>query len=147
MSRTDAAQSATITRRGLLSAASALPVMALSQWPAKAFAAEFDVDAFLRLSEELTARDQLSESIGTDFFKAFTATNRAEDLAELADGAEDRDLANSVVASWYSGVSPDPDDLKVVSYTDALMWDAMDFTKPQAVCGGEMGYWGSAPDA
>ncbi|SEK45753.1 Membrane bound FAD containing D-sorbitol dehydrogenase [Roseovarius nanhaiticus] len=147
MPNSNSAQQASMTRRSLLCAASSLPVLALAQWPARALAAEFDVGAFLRLSQELTARDALSESIGADLLKAFAATDRAADLAALADGAEDDDLANAVVASWYSGISPDPEDTQVASYTEALMWDAMDFTKPQGMCGGGMGYWNDAPDA
>ncbi|MFX0543289.1 sugar dehydrogenase complex small subunit [Roseovarius sp. S4756] len=147
MSRSDTAQPITMTRRGILSAASALPVMALAQWPARAFAAEFDVDAFLRLSQDLTARDSLAEGIGAELLKGFAATDRRADLAGLAEGAEAGDLANAVVASWYSGVSPDPGETEVATYTEALMWDAMDFTKPQGVCGGVMGYWNGAPGA
>ncbi|WP_417603248.1 sugar dehydrogenase complex small subunit [Primorskyibacter flagellatus] len=137
----------TVTRRTLLSAVSAMSVLSLSQWPGRAFAADLDVDAFLALSQKLTQQDDLSADIAADMLAAFSATGQAEDLAALAEDEADEALANAVVASWYSGVSPDQDDLQVLTYTDALIWQAMDYTKPMAYCGGEVGYWADPPSA
>ncbi|SMC40348.1 sugar dehydrogenase complex small subunit [Primorskyibacter flagellatus] len=137
----------TVTRRTLLSAVSAMSVLSLSQWPGRAFAADLDVDAFLALSQKLTQQDDLSADIAADMLAAFSATGQAEDLAVLAEDENDEALANAVVASWYTGVSPDQDDFQVVTYTDALIWQAMDYTKPMAYCGGEVGYWADPPSA
>lgn len=137
----------TVTRRTLLSAVSAMSVLSLSQWPGRAFAADLDVDAFLALSQKLTQQDDLSADSAADMLAAFSATGQAEDLAVLAEDENDEALANAVVASWYTGVSPDQDDLQMVTYTDALIWQAMDYTKPMAYCGGEVGYWADPPSA
>ncbi|MDV7340639.1 hypothetical protein RYZ26_13615 [Terasakiella sp. A23] len=49
---------------------------------------------------------------------------------------------------WYTGriairpVTPkDQFPFKVISYDDALVWIACDFTKPPVTCGGHFGYW------
>lgn len=147
MCHPEVTQTTTFTRRGLLAAVSALSVISLSQWPGQAWAAELDVDGFLKLSQDLVGRDDLSEDLAADMLGAFAATGRASDLASLADGEDNPELANSVVASWYSGVSPNADATEVLAYTDALLWEAMDYTKPLAYCGGELGYWSDAPEA
>ena len=134
-----------MTRRGLLSAVSAISVLSVTQLPGLAFAANLDVQAFLALSQNLVGQDDLSEDIAANMLEAFSGLGRDDDLAALADGAEDEALSNEIVASWYTGVSPDPDDLKVLTYTDALMWQAMDFTKPMGECGGATGYWAEPP--
>jgi hypothetical protein len=134
-----------ITRRGLLSAASAIAVLSLTQMPGRAFAANLDLKAFLSLSQKLVGQDDLSEDIAAEMLKAFGSIGNEDDLAALADGTDDEALSNAILAAWYTGVSPDPDDLKDLTYTDALMWQAMDYTKPMGYCGGAMGYWAEPP--
>jgi ABC-type amino acid transport substrate-binding protein len=135
-----------MTRRGLLSAASAASLVPLMQFPGRAFAAGFDVEAFLALSQKTLGQEDLPEEIAAPMLKAFAEIGRKDDLIALADGSEDATLSNDIVAAWYSGVSPNPDDLEVLTYTDALMWQAMDYTKPMAYCGGPMGYWAEPPE-
>ncbi len=77
--------------------------------------------------------------------KAFEAVGKSDGIAALADGSEDKEMGNAIVAAWYSGVSPDPESGEVITYTDALMWQAMSFTKPMGYCGGETGYWAEPP--
>ena len=134
-----------ITRRGLLSAASAFALLSLTQMPGRAFAANLDLKAFLSLSQKLVGQDDLSEDIAAEMLKAFGSIGREDDLAALAGDTDDEALSNAILAAWYSGVSPDPDDLKVLTYTDALMWQAMPYTKPMGYCGGAMGYWAEPP--
>jgi len=64
------------------------------------------------------------------------------DAAIRAKGLDE--LANEIVAMVYSGETGTGDKIQVVSYEDALVWDALPYTKPSAECGGEFGYW-SAP--
>jgi hypothetical protein len=54
-------------------------------------------------------------------------------------------LVNDLVAAWYSGVVKTPHGEKVVTYTGAMMWTAMKYTKPMGVCGGPFGYWSGPP--
>lgn len=135
-----------VTRRGLLTAVSAASLLSLSQIPTRAFAADLDIEGFLKLSQEKLQKEDLFEDVAAEMLKAFADIGRKEDLAALADGAEDQDLSNEIAAAWYSGVSPDPEDLQVVTYVDALMWQAMDYTKPLGNCGGQMGYWADPPE-
>ena len=137
---------ATLSRRSLLSAASAFSVLSLSQWPTGAFAAGMDIDAFTLLSQKLVQQDKLSSDIAGKMLSAFEDISATDRLAKLAQGDADTEIANSVVSAWYTGESPNPDDLQVLTYTDALIWDAMDYTKPMAYCGGAMGYWADPPE-
>ena len=138
---------ANLTRRSLLSAAAVAPLLGLTNFPTRAFAAEMDVQAFLKLSENTLQKADLYEDIAEKMLQAFADIDRKDDLAALADGAEKPALSNEIAAAWYSGVSPDPDDLEVLTYTDALMWEAMTYTKPMAYCGGSMGYWADPPES
>ena len=140
-------QPGTISRRGLLSAVSAVSLLSLTQIPTRAFAADLDVEGFLALSQKLLRKEDLFEDVAAKMLKAFADIDRKDDLTALAEGAEDQALSNAIAAAWYSGVSPDPDDLEVLTYTDALMWQAMDYTKPMAYCGGPMGYWADPPES
>ncbi len=137
----------TISRRGLLSAVSAVSLLSLTQIPTRAFAENLDVEGFLALSQKTLRKEDLFEDVAAKMLKAFADIDRKDDLTALAEGAEDQALSNEIAAAWYSGVSPDPDDLEVLTYTDALMWQAMDYTKPMAYCGGPMGYWADPPES
>jgi hypothetical protein len=147
MTQSEVTTPTNLTRRGLLSAVSAMSVLSLSQWPGRALAANLDVDAFLALSQRLVGQDGVYEDIAGAMLKAFAATGKEDEVAALAAGESNEDLANDIVASWYTGMSPDPDDLQVLTYTEALIWQAMDYTKPMAHCGGGMGYWADPPAA
>ena len=56
-----------------------------------------------------------------------------------------------LMAAWYSGVFDTMADgkptQKVATFTEALVWDAMTYSKPFAECGGETGYWSDPPEA
>jgi hypothetical protein len=49
--------------------------------------------------------------------------------------------AGSVVAAWYSGIVNG----QVITYTGALAWNAVPFTKANGYCGGAFGYWSDPP--
>ncbi|WP_164512344.1 sugar dehydrogenase complex small subunit [Oceaniglobus ichthyenteri] len=147
MAHTNSGNSATITRRGLLSAVSGISVLSLTHLPGRAFAAGMDTEAFLALSENLLNKESLYEDVGAKILKSFVAMGKEDEISALADGQSDEDLANDIVAAWYTGISPDPDDLQVVTYTDALIWQAMSYSKPMAFCGGGVGYWSEPPAA
>jgi Membrane bound FAD containing D-sorbitol dehydrogenase len=54
-------------------------------------------------------------------------------------------VADDIVAAWYSGTYDTPAGPAVAGFTDALLWNALDFTKPPGFCGGETGYWADPP--
>jgi hypothetical protein len=72
---------------------------------------------------------------------------RAADLARLAadPGTSAGTLATDIVAAWYSGLYEARGGLATISLASALLWDALDFTKPPGFCGGATGYWADAP--
>ena len=85
--------------------------------------------------------------LGVSFLLAllFLAQGLRPALAALAGGATDPALDQEIVTGWYSGVQQAASGEEVVTYTDALVWKALDYTKPQAWCGGETGYWALPP--
>ena len=105
------------------------------------------VDDFVALSARLLDRParRLSARHATSYFDALIATE-ANGLATLTGGGADADLEQRIIAEWYSGLHQTGDGEAVVTYEDALLWDALDYTKPMGWCGGETGYWADAPD-
>jgi hypothetical protein len=65
------------------------------------------------------------------------------DAALRAQGVED--IADELVAAWYSGLVTQGKTSQVVLYADAYMWSAMSFTKPMGQCGGVTNYWADPP--
>jgi hypothetical protein len=57
----------------------------------------------------------------------------------------ERELADAIVAAWYSGVYDTGHGQAVASFDQALLWNALSFTKPFAQCGGVTGYWADPP--
>jgi hypothetical protein len=138
-------QSLIATRRSILVGGSALALASFAGWPRHSSAAAIDTDAFIKLSQELTGKTDLDADYASRMLDAFKVIGKSQDIAALADGSENPELENAIVAAWYSGLSPDPDSNEVITYTDALMWGAMSFTKPMGYCGGETGYWAEPP--
>lgn len=147
MPRPKVIQSSTLNRRGFLLATSAVSVLSLAPLPVWALTASFDVNAFLILSEKQVGQADLSKDVAAAMLKAYSSLDKESDLASMAAGTKNPELANSLVAAWYTGESPNPDDLQVLDYTDALIWQAMDYTKPMGYCGGTVGYWADPPEA
>jgi len=53
--------------------------------------------------------------------------------------------AEIVVAAFYTGTVDGPKGAIVISYDQALVWQACVWTKPNAFCGGPTNYWADAP--
>jgi len=53
--------------------------------------------------------------------------------------------AEIVVTALYTGTVEGPKGTIVVSYDQALIWQACGWTKPNAFCGGPTNYWATAP--
>jgi len=131
---------------GLAAVTSSLPVPA---WSAP------DQD-FMKLSTALIGAGDLDADLGRAYGKALRAGSQGVAIDRLVGLAGTRaggalldrirhdnlnDAANLVVAAWYSGVV----DGQVITYTDALAWNAVPFTKPNGSCGGAFGYWAEPP--
>jgi hypothetical protein len=112
--------------------------------------------SFAALSATLLPGASLDPDLATSLEKALrggpdaAAIGRLLALAETlqgqalldrikADGLEP--AAGKVVAAWYSGIVAG----QVITYTDALAWNAVPFTKPNGYCGSGFGYWAQPP--
>lgn len=106
------------------------------------------VDQFLAISARLTEKpiSDLAPSMAGKLLDGLSVDDGAG-LRVLRDDRQVRTgtLADDIVAGWYSGIAYGPAGLQVAGFTDALVWDALDFTKPFGSCGGATGYWADAP--
>jgi hypothetical protein len=77
----------------------------------------------------------------------FISMGRGPDLVVLAaaPGTSVGTLAHDIVAGWYSGLYTTSAGPATLDLTKALLWDALDFTKPPGLCRGATGYWADAP--
>lgn len=145
------------TRRDVILAAlgTAIAAAGAAGFPAELFAqASITPEQFLAISEKLTETQDLDLEVATTLLGGFLATGHAEGLAELAGDRFDAftPLADAIVAAWYSGIyttaaAGEAPSEAVATFTDALVWNALTFTKPWAECGGETGYWADPPEA
>jgi hypothetical protein len=137
-----------LNRRDLLlrSVAAAIAAAGISGFPAALYAAAtVTLDEFLVLSKALTEAADLDPDMGSKLLGGFLATGHGDGLAKLVAGMAEPELANAIVAAWYSGVYDSGQGQAVAGFDQALLWQAMSFTKPFADCGGETGYWSEPP--
>ena len=139
----------TFSRRALI-LGGACALSAASAFPFFAGANEtITVDEFRALSARLTGASltDLNATAAAKLLDGFLSMERGADLARLAadPGARAGPLADDIVAAWYSGNYQTAAGLASIGLPGALLWDALNFTKPSGFCGGLTGYWGEAP--
>ena len=78
---------------------------------------------------------------------ALASSTPADRLADALRAAKLDAPAAKVVVALYSGVVDTPKGPVVFTYNEALAWQAVPWTKPNALCGGQTDYWSSAPTA
>lgn len=103
-------------------------------------------DLYIGFSRRLTGHDDLEIDVAEKLFGSFLLKYERQELSELllnADG--NSDFQRALLAAWYGGVSPDGNSDSVLIFEDALVWKALRYTKPWAVCGGEFGDWAENP--
>jgi hypothetical protein len=140
----DASWAAEVTRRDAILAAVGAAIAA--GVPAPLLAQELTAEGFLALSERLTGASGLDPDVARTVLGGFLATGHGPGLAALADGTSDGPLADAVVAAWYSGLYDTGHGPAVADFEGALLWSALNFTKPFGDCGGETGYWADPPE-
>jgi hypothetical protein len=138
-----------ITRRSLIvGGASAAALAAALPLPGGA-QETITLDQFRALSARLTgaAGADLDAAMARKLLDGLVAMGRGPGLALLAadPGVSTGTVADDIVAAWYSGTYDTPAGAAVAGFTDALLWNALDFTKPPGFCGGETGYWADPP--
>jgi hypothetical protein len=95
-----------------------------------------------------TMLQALTDAVGADVLNriatlaAVIAPDRLGDELRIA-GLERQ--ATVVTVALYSGVVATPRGAVVVTYDEALAWQAVPWTKPNAQCGGLTDYWSTAP--
>lgn len=107
----------------------------------------FDRTRFIDLSAKLLQVDPgtLDQNAAEKFLSNLIATGKEDSLTALSEGAAEIPLEDQIITGWYSGVQQTAEGEELVAYTDALIWDALDYTKPQGWCGGDTGYWALPP--
>lgn len=138
----------TISRRGMIFGGANAATLALGVPLRSAARNTVTVDEFRSLSARLTeARlSDLDATAAAKLLDGFVLMGRSAELAPLvAGGANNGTLADEIVAAWYSGSYATAGGLAAFDLTDALVWDALDFTKPPGLCGGAPGYWAAPP--
>ncbi|MFO1312122.1 MAG: sugar dehydrogenase complex small subunit [Burkholderiales bacterium] len=80
-----------------------------------------------------------------DRIASIASSTPASGIAEALRAAKLDDVAAKVVVALYSGIVQTSSGPIVFAYEDALAWQAVPWTKPNAACGGPTDYWASAP--
>ncbi|MFM0731191.1 sugar dehydrogenase complex small subunit [Paraburkholderia sediminicola] len=144
-----------MTRRRWLQGAFALTIAGLTGSLAlRALAddsAAAPIDAFMTLSQSLTARSALDRNVGTRLLAALQQSS--PDLAlqlpklagALAAGSADaaqQALALKIMEGWYLGTV----DNQVITYEQALMYDVVSDTLIiRSYCPNKPGFWAAKP--
>jgi len=143
-----------IARRDFLLASIAAAIAAAAgEFPASLYAeSAVSADQFLALSQNLTQASSLDPGIAKTLLGGFLATGNGVALAELvadpgSGTGKNALLANAIVGAWYSGVFNTAAGPAVATFDQALLWNALTYTKPFGECGGDTGYWSAAPKA
>lgn len=150
-------------RRACLTTAATLPLLLVSP---RAFSNpgagddELTVAGVRTLSAALANEGEMDADTAKAYLAAMRNAGIEKDIIRLVDlvkstspGQRDQaiaangldNVANTVVATLYSGMTGTGANPRVITYSDALAWRALPFTKPNGQCGGEFGYWSQPP--
>lgn len=135
----------TISRRRFVAAIAAVPAFGL------ACAREGDdVARFRLLSARLMGfpEEALDRDLALGLMEGLRSTGDGPGVERLLSGTAgdaDSDLARRIVVAWYSGIYPAADGPTVRAADDALVWRALDFTKPPGRCSMVPGDWSDPP--
>jgi hypothetical protein len=138
-----------ISRRGVILGGASAAALAVGLPLRSATQETITVDQFRALSARLTGAGMtdLDAAPAGKLLDGFISMGRGADLAALAadPGISAGAVADDIVAAWYSGLYTTSTGLATLDLTKALLWHALDFTKPPGLCGGPTGYWADAP--
>jgi len=126
---------------------------------------EFGLDQFMVLSAVLTGFTDLNPVLGRVYLQSLQNAETEASLAELykqagfqgitlpqgldqaifdQEGA--RTLADKIIEYWYTGAYEQDGEQVVATTTEALAWQALNFTKPLTICGPYSGFWAERPE-
>ena len=130
-----------LSRRAMLLGATAAG--ALLCLPVASAPATDAFERFMTVSRALTGVSDLDRSIGRTIFGLLGIAGRMDARAT----AVDKDLEVKIISAWHSGVVETPNGSTLATYSDALMWRSLDFTKPFGECSDGFGSWAAEPKA
>ncbi len=105
----------------------------------------FAYDDAAAASRMLAAMDSAFGAEPLAKIASIVSSTPASDVAAALRAAKLDGVATRVIVALYSGVVDTPSGPTVFAYEDALAWQAVPWTKPNAACGGLTDYWASAP--
>lgn len=135
-----------------LAAAGVVPVAIAQSAPSAA--------QFAALTRTLTGFAWQDDAAAGAMLRALSAAVGASTLTRVADLARTtapdalsaalaasglEHAAATIVTALYTGVVDTPKGPVVLTYVSAIAWQAVPWTKPNALCGGVTNYWASAP--
>ena len=91
----------------------------------------------------------LRSAVGADALRRIATLAAVSPPGELSNELRLAGLARQaeiVITALYTGVIDTPKGPRVLTYDDALIWQALPWTKPNMVCGGTTNYWANPPD-
>lgn len=115
---------------------------------------------FAALTRTLTGYAWQDDAAAAAMLRALATAVGAPTLARVADLARStapdalsaalaaaglERAASTIVTALYTGVVDTPKGPVVLTYASAIAWQAVPWTKPNALCGGITNYWASAP--
>lgn len=134
----------TISRRSMLLGGTSAVTLALGF--ALRTSARDTITEFRALSVRLTGVPDLDATAAGKLLDGFLSTGHGGELgAMIAEGGSGGAFADEIVAAWYSGRYATAAGPAAFNLPDALLWRALDFTKPPGRCGGSTGYWSEQP--
>ncbi len=156
---THAALAPAAARRRLLLQGIAALVAAGSVPAARAQAATSSAQ-FAALTRTLTGYAWQDDAAAAAMLRTLSAAVGAGTLSRVADLARTTPpegltsalaaaglerAASAIVTALYTGVVDTPKGPVVLTYASAIAWQAVPWTKPNALCGGITNYWSTAP--
>lgn len=103
------------------------------------------------LQDVATANELLAAlraAVGADALRRIATLAAVIPASELTNELRTAGLARQaeiVVTALYTGVVDTPKGPRVLTYDNALIWQALPWTKPNMVCGGVTNYWADPP--
>jgi hypothetical protein len=138
-----------ISRRAVLLGTASLAAMAYS-FAVPAVAASITLEQFRGLSARLTGflLSDLNAAGAGQLLDSLIGLGRGPDLTRLAaaPGMGGSALADDIVAAWYSGRYETEAGPASFGLPHALLWHALDFTKPPGLCGNAPASWAEPPE-
>ncbi len=137
-----------LTRRGFVAGLATIPAIGAT---GRAGAQE-TLQRFRALSARLTGfpAETLDPGLADGLIDAIVEAGDGAGLERLlsdtvSDAGAADELARRIVVAWYSGIDPTAGTTSARNYRQALVWRALDFTRPPGTCSAEPGDWSRPP--